>query len=240
MYLKVIRLNEVTSTNDYAYRLAQSGQKEIVCVTARTQTKGRGRRGREWVSASDKGVYASFILRPGVGFKEVNVLNILFALAVVKSLENIVSLKIKWPNDIVIGGKKMGGVLLESYSGTKGPLFVVAGLGLNVNSNVKDIPEGATSLFLETGQEYKIEEIFKCIVKEAIMLYKSFKKGDYEVIINDAEGYMDTLGREVSLDTGRGKFKGIAYKMGKYGALYVKSREGEIKKVLVSEIVHCR
>ena len=240
MYFKIIKLEEVTSTNDYAYNLARQGQREITCVTSNAQNRGKGRLGRIWVSKPGKGIYVSFIFRPVVEFKKVNLLSIVIALSAVKALNHIISLKIKWPNDIVAGKKKIGGVLLEAQAGSKHPLFVVAGLGLNINSKAKDIPKGATSLFLETRSKYEIDKIFKRIVKEVIILYRSFKKGHYEMIVDEASGYIDTLGRKVSVDTGKEKIKGIAYKIGKYGTLYIKDSEGKAKKVLVSEIVHCK
>jgi len=119
-------------------------------------------------------------------------------------------------------------------------LFVIAGLGLNVNSGIKDMPRGATSLFLETKRKYEIDKIFKRIVKEVIILYKDFKRGYYKVIVEEAADYIDTLARKVSVDTGRKKIKGVAYRIGKYGALYIKDDRGRRKKILASEIVHCR
>jgi len=240
MYLRIIKLEEVSSTNDYAYGLAQEGQREVTCIIAKSQRRGRGRLGRKWVSKPGKGIYMSFILRPRVEFRKISLLSIILALAAVKALADIIPLKIKWPNDIVAGSKKIGGVLLESSSGSKRPLFVVAGLGLNINSGIKDIPKGATSLLLETKRKYKIDKIFKRVVKEVIILYRSFKKGDYEIIAEEASGYIDTLARRVSVDTGKVKIKGFAQRIGKYGALYVKDSHGRMKKILASEIVHLR
>jgi len=239
MYFKIVKLENITSTNNYAYKLAQGGQREITCVVAKSQSRGRGRLGRKWISRAGKGIYVSFIFRPAVEFEKVNLLSIIIALAAVKALNHIIPLKIKWPNDIVIGNKKIGGVLLEACSGAKYPLFVVAGLGLNVNSGVKDIPRGATSLFLKTRRKYKIDKIFKRIVKEVIILYRGFKEGYYKAIAEEASAYIDTLARKVSVDTGRKKVKGIAYRIGKYGALYIKDDKGRKKKVLASEIIHC-
>ncbi|RLF31359.1 MAG: biotin--[acetyl-CoA-carboxylase] ligase [Thermoplasmata archaeon] len=240
MYFKIVKLKNVTSTNNYAYKLAQGGQREITCVVAKSQSKGKGRMGRKWVSKSGKGIYVSFIFRPDVGLEKVNLLSIAIALAAVKALNHIIPLKIKWPNDVIVGNKKIGGVLLEACSGAKYPLFVIAGLGLNVNSGIKDMPRGATSLFLETKRKYEIDKIFKRIVKEVIILYKDFKRGYYKVIVEEAADYIDTLARKVSVDTGRKKIKGVAYRIGKYGALYIKDDRGRRKKILASEIVHCR
>ncbi len=239
MYLKIIKLNEVDSTNSYAYNLAQNGQKEITCVTARAQTKGRGRLDRRWVSALDKGVYASFILRPDVEFRKANLLSIAIALSVVKAMRNILPLKIKWPNDIMFDDKKIGGVLLESQAKAKCPLFIIAGLGVNVNYDIKDIPEGASSLLIETGKKYEIEKIFKSIVQEVIISYRAFQEKHYENIISEARFYMDTLGRNVLVNIGKERIKGTAYRIGKYGALYIKDDEGITRRILSSEVVHC-
>ena len=113
--------------------------------------------------------------------------------------------------------------------------------------NIKPLSERKNKIYIErdhipvTQKPKNTSEHFKRIVKEVIILYsRSFKKGYYEMIVDEASGYIDTLGRKVSVDTGKEKIKGIAYKIGKYGALYIKDDKGRRKKILASEIVHCR
>ena len=106
-HLKIIHLKTVTSTNDYAYQLAEKGEKEITVVLADKQTKGRGRLKKKWHSPINKGIYASFILRPK-NTKKIPLLSLIAALAVLKALKGILPLKIEWPNDLMAGDKKIG------------------------------------------------------------------------------------------------------------------------------------
>ncbi|MDD4955013.1 MAG: biotin--[acetyl-CoA-carboxylase] ligase [Candidatus Omnitrophica bacterium] len=189
MYIKIIKLDKVDSTNDYASKAALYGAREITVVSAKTQHLGKGRMGRRWVSVPGKGIYASFLLRPHNSIKEINYLPLFSALATARFLENIlckeckknkhaekVKIKIKLPNDIMVNDKKAVGILVEAKTTGKKPNFVVVGIGVNINSLKDELPEHATSLFLETGQKYDIEKIFPKLIKEMVSVYADFKK----------------------------------------------------------------
>jgi len=198
MYIKIIKLDKVDSTNNYASKAALCGAREIAVVSARTQSLGKGRMGRQWVSVPGKGIYASFILRPANTLKEINYLPLFSALATARFLENIlgkeckknkdtekVRIKIKLPNDIMINGKKAVGILVEAKTTGKKPSFVIIGIGININSLKQELPEHATSLFVETGQKYDIDKIFPKLIKEMVIVYKDFKKGKINSLLRE-------------------------------------------------------
>jgi BirA family biotin operon repressor/biotin-[acetyl-CoA-carboxylase] ligase len=185
-YLKIINLDEVDSTNDYLAGLAREGAKEITVVTAKSQSKGKGRQGRVWVSPAGAGVYLSFLLRPKNPLKEVNLLPLLFGLGVARALSGIVAAKIKYPNDLLVNGKKICGILVETRSLNDEVEFVIAGVGVNVNSKQEEIPEQATSLFLETGKKYDVSKLTKRIIKEEVGIYRIFKSDSFNGLIEEA------------------------------------------------------
>jgi BirA family biotin operon repressor/biotin-[acetyl-CoA-carboxylase] ligase len=200
-YLKLIKLGTIGSTNDYAYALARGGAREITIVRAESQTKGRGRFRRTWVSPSNKGIYASFILRPHSQPEDVYYLPLIFSLAAVKALENILPLKIKLPNDIIAGSKKIGGVLVEAKTTFQKVDFAVVGIGININAKAKDIPPTATSLYLETGIKYNIDILFRKLIKQALYFYREFKQGKLNILLREAFFYQETKNLKKLKDT---------------------------------------
>ncbi len=178
-YIKLIKLDSLPSTNDYAFDLAVKGAQEITVVRANSQTQGRGRFLRRWFSPEGKGLYLSFILRPQVSLGAVSFLPLFFSLGVAKALNGIVNAKIKWPNDVMVKDKKIAGVLVETKTtGLAKVDFVVAGLGININSKKEELPKEATSLYLQKNKLFDLEELFNKITKEVISLYQDFKKGN--------------------------------------------------------------
>lgn len=190
-YLKIINLKSVDSTNNYAFKLAEKGEREITVVKADVQTQGRGRKNKSWFSPKDKGIYASFILRPSNSPQKTVLLPLIFSLGVSKVLSDIVEAKIKWPNDVMVGDKKIAGILAEARGDKQRIEFVVVGCGVNINAKKEDIPSSATSLYLETTNTYNLEELFKKFIKEIISLYKEFKKDNIEFLLGEISNYQE-------------------------------------------------
>ncbi len=182
-YIKFINLDIVDSTNNYAFRLAEKGQKEITVIRAMNQTNGKGRLIRKWESPAAKGIYVSYLLRPDNSLGEIYLLPLIFSLGVAKVLKPIISNNIKWPNDVMINNKKIAGCLVEARSNSKKADFVIAGIGININSNPEDIPPAATSLKIETGYIYDQNKIFEQLTTEILSLYNNFKKGNINILI---------------------------------------------------------
>lgn len=239
-YLKIVKLDTVSSTNDYAFALAEAGAREITVVSAKHQTKGKGRRGRKWISPKNKGLYVSFIFRPDKEFNKVYLLGMTLALAITKALSEILSINIKWPNDLMVGNKKIGGVLVETSSSKRIPAFTIVGLGLNINNSPDELPRQATSLATEKQQTYSLEKIFKIILKEVIIVYARFKRDDTAGIINEISAQLTTLGKTVTAQIGAKKINGKAYAIDDCGALLIKDSQGKKKRILTSQVQHLR
>lgn len=189
--LKIITFDEVNSTNSTAFDLGLKGEKEILLVRAASQTNGKGRLGRRWISVANKGIYASFLLRPANSLSDISLLPLFFALGIARSISSFVPARIKWPNDVVVGRSKISGVLAEARSGSKRADFIVVGVGINISCDKKDLPPGATSLFSETGIFPVQDKIFNDLVKEEISIYKEFKKGNIRQLLKESENLLD-------------------------------------------------
>jgi BirA family biotin operon repressor/biotin-[acetyl-CoA-carboxylase] ligase len=200
MYIKIINLNEVDSTNTCAEKLAIKGAKEITVVRAHAQHKGRGRFHRQWFSPAGRGIYVSFLLRPQSVLKQVYYLPLFSALSVARVFKKFIGsetdtriqsldIRIKLPNDILIAGKKAAGVLVEAKITGKSVDFIIVGIGVNINSTQRQLPGKATSLYLETGKSFEIEKFFKLLLNEFIAVYKDFKHGHITALVNEARLY---------------------------------------------------
>ncbi len=148
----------VGSTNDEAKRAAADGAPHGDFFVAETQTGGRGRRGRSWISPPGVGIYASVVLRPVLALHDVSLLSIAAALATADAVRSLTErdLRIKWPNDLLLNGRKVAGLLMEMSAEMQGIEYVVVGLGINVNTEIRDLPDDrcmypASSLKQEIG-----------------------------------------------------------------------------------------
>ncbi|MCM8831401.1 MAG: biotin--[acetyl-CoA-carboxylase] ligase [Candidatus Omnitrophica bacterium] len=204
-YLKIINLKKVDSTNTYATKLAQKGAQEITVVTAVEQTEGRGRLGRRWVSPKDKGIYASFILKPPNPIEDLYYLPLTMSLAVARVLSKIIkSVKIKMPNDILVQThnnlfKKVGGVLVEVKSAAKRIDFAIVGIGININSQEQDLPKTATSLYIETKKRYNIKDLLNQLIAEVMDLYSKFKEQDFKQIFEELYRYQQKSFKKIDI-----------------------------------------
>ena len=160
---KIVHKEITGSTNQDIRELALQGAKEGTVVYADMQTAGRGRRGRSWVSPKRDSLLFSLLLRPEISPDKASQITLLMALAVTKVLRDRYGLEagIKWPNDIVITGKKVCGILTELYPDSDGKFFVIVGCGINLNLNneeLKNIDIPATSIYKETGKQVDKQE----------------------------------------------------------------------------------
>lgn len=174
---KIIWLEEVDSTNNYARKLIENGEEEGALVLARKQTQGRGREGRNWISP-EGGLYMSLVLKPPLPVKELSLMTLLTAVAVLEAIEDLTLLKcqVKWPNDLLLEGKKVCGILTESKVMGEAVEYVVVGIGINVNSSIEglnaDLPYPATSLKEILGFEIENSILLKEIMQNFNKYYK--------------------------------------------------------------------
>ncbi len=179
------------STNRLAFELALKGAGHGAAVIAESQENGRGRLGRIWHSPAKKGLYCSIIIRPKLALQEYPKITLAAGLAVSNALDRVCACAslVKWPNDIYLEGKKVGGILTESSltSLEAGGPFAVIGIGLNINSEWDDFPaeirHKATSVLLETGRQHDLQEVFHAIRAELLQEIAVFERNGFEDIL---------------------------------------------------------
>lgn len=181
-------LREVSSTNDKAKELARAGAKDGTVVVSEVQNGGKGRRGRAWVSPRG-GVWMSVILRPGLELKDVACYTLLAGVAVATGINRVTGLKagIKWPNDILLGEKKLVGILAEVSGEWQSVDFLVVGIGINANLDQNQLPAGveATSLALELGKPILIVELIQTVLQELERLEQILLQGGLAQVLDE-------------------------------------------------------
>jgi len=218
---------ELSSTNDEARRLAAAGEAEGTVVVAETQTAGRGRRGRQWLDIPGRFLLFSIILRPAPGSKSVPVVSLGTAAAAAQVLSEAYDLPAatKWPNDLLIDGRKIGGILLEAADG-----FVVIGMGLNVNGKAaglqKKVPQRITTMEDECGHPVQREEVLAALLEKIETMYGQFQGGEVDAIIAAYKQRDCVVGRDVAVEVGGEKINGWAIDISPTGSLIIQTNSG--------------
>ena len=236
----LIVLDSVDSTNDYLKKLGNEGCENGTVVAAREQTKGKGRLGRTWQSKKDDGIAFSVLLRPNVAPSEVSAITPLAGLAVCKAIREYTKLDcvIKWPNDIIVGRKKLVGILTEMSAEFDAVEYVITGIGINVDhtSFPEEIAFKATSLLLETGRHVDKNEFLACVLEH---IENEFVKNNLELTPTALSEYTDlcaTLGRSVTFQRGTRRISGMAVGVSEHGELKVMMSDGTISLVNSGEV----
>ncbi|MEM3622562.1 MAG: biotin--[acetyl-CoA-carboxylase] ligase [Candidatus Bathyarchaeia archaeon] len=239
---KILFLHEIGSTNDLAKEMANYRASEGTIAIAETQIAGRGRLDRQWFSPKG-GLYFSVILRPKVTVKESVGLIFVASLAVAKVLHETYGLhaETKWPNDVLVNGRKVCGILSETKTKGEKVDYVVIGLGINANVDVeKKFPEElktvATSLANELGKKVRLGELFKLLLEKLDSLYEQFLKEGFTQVLKEWKKYADFLGKTVEVTDGTGRFCGLALDVDNDGALIVGLEDGTVKRFFVGDI----
>ncbi len=227
---------------DLAIQLGVQGEPEGTLVIAETQTKGRGRLGRSWISPKHKGIYLSLILRPKILPAQSPVITLLVSISICEAIKEIAGLeaKIKWPNDIFIQNKKLGGILTELNAEMDEIHFMVIGIGLNVNNDKNSLLPSAISL-----KEIKKENINRINLIQEILCriekdYLAFQKQGSLLVVNKWRNHNITLGRRVKIACHRQHLEGEAVDIDTDGGLLVRNDAGLIQKVMTGDVIHCR
>jgi BirA family biotin operon repressor/biotin-[acetyl-CoA-carboxylase] ligase len=231
-------LQEVESTNQVASSLADSCPDGTV-VLAEVQTRGRGRLARSWASPPG-GIWMSIVLKPALPLSQVYRVNMAVSLAVTRALSSLYRLegRIKWPNDILVGGRKISGTLLEVKAELDRLDYVIAGVGLNVNIDPAQFPAewNATSVSDQLGADVDrtdlVAEIL-CRLEEAYLILGSRE------ILEEWRALSATAGRMVRISSAEGDLEGEAVGLGEDGSLYIKTDNG-LKRVLAGDCLHQR
>lgn len=233
---KIVYFPETDSTNRRARLLAQEGAPHGTLVLADKQTAGRGRRGRGWISPAGEGIFMSLLLRPNVHPSQVAKLSLLTALAVANAiaLETGLDAQIKWPNDIVIAGRKVCGLLLEMTADESAVYDVVAGVGINVHQKELDpeIAHTASSLDLLAGKTFSRAALVRAFLVE---FEKAMALSD-EAMMGLYQARSATLGQKVQVIALTGTFTGTARGITDSGSLLVEDEEGAMREVLAADV----
>lgn len=233
---------ETASTNDVVERLARDGAKEGVVVFAESQTKGRGRLGRKWHSPAGQGLYFSVLLRPKLRPVEATQLTVVAATALVRAIEAATTVRpvIKWPNDLLVGGRKIAGVLTELSAELDTIKHLILGIGLDVNQTAKDfapeIREVATSLRIAGGESVSRPELATRILRELDRDYARICGGGFEELADEWEARCTTIGQNVAIRIGERILKGRAESLDADGALLIRTQYGRLERIIGGDV----
>ena len=233
---------ETTSTNDVVEKLARDGVAEGVVVFAESQSKGRGRLGRKWLSPTGKGLWFSILLRPELPPQSATRFTVAAATALRRAIARETGLKpeIKWPNDILIDQKKVAGILTELKAEPDRVSYLIVGIGVDVNLNATDFPSElrkvATSLKAELGQPVPRPELAVTILRELDADYSRTKTGRFDAVAEEWEAQCTTLGREVTIRTGDRQIRGRAESLDDDGALLLRTEHGHLERILGGDV----
>lgn len=228
---------ETTSTNDIVEKLARDGVNEGVVVFAEAQSKGRGRLGRKWLSPPGKGLWFSVLLRPALRLQEATQLTVASATALRRAIANLTGLKpeIKWPNDILLGQRKVAGILTELKAELDRVNYLILGIGVDVNLSPSDFPadlrQTATSISAELGRPVSRADLAVAILRELDADYARVKVGDFAAVAEEWESHCTTLGRDVCIRTGERQIRGRAESLGEDGALLLRTEHGHLERI---------
>jgi BirA family biotin operon repressor/biotin-[acetyl-CoA-carboxylase] ligase len=233
---KVIYYPSLPSTNDAAREEAQKGAVEGTVIVAGEQTAGRGRMKRGWLSPRGS-IALSIILYPELTY--LPSLIMVASLGVARCIEKVAGLKaeIKWPNDVLINGKKVCGILIESEVKGKRADYAVTGIGINVNLKPADFPQmppTATSLYQELGRDVSQLDIIRCLLAEIESLYLALPTGD--AVYKQWRDSLVTLGKRVQVSSEETSYEGIAESVASDGSLILRQPDGSLRKIVAGDV----
>lgn len=235
----------VESTNTEANRLAREGAPEGTVIVANAQTRGRGRLGRSWVSPPGNGLYLSIILRPGCPPDWFPRLTLTAGVAVASAIQETgMRPQLKWPNDILIAGRKVGGILIETVFDNRQIGSAILGIGINVNTEQDEFPISvrnlATSLRLSLDKPVSRIHLLQTLLHQLEEWYEFFCTGDFETILEAWCQFDNTLGRMVKVFLPERRLVGVAEALESDGTLLVRDKRGCLHRVVAGDVVHCR
>jgi BirA family biotin operon repressor/biotin-[acetyl-CoA-carboxylase] ligase len=233
---------EVDSTNSHARKLAEKGAQDGAVVIADRQLAGRGRLGRLWESPASVNLYASVVLRPDIPVQQAPHLTFLSAVAVAETLRAVCALpaQVKWPNDILVAGSKIAGLLNEMSAETEQIHFVILGIGINLNMRPEQFPEQlnypATSVLIETGSPVDRSLFARTLLEKLDCYYLEFREQGFAPIRLRWERLCNMLGQFVEVDQGDNLVRGTVVALEDDGALLIRRDNGDLLRILAGDV----
>ncbi|HEY7535484.1 MAG TPA: biotin--[acetyl-CoA-carboxylase] ligase [Thermodesulfobacteriota bacterium] len=241
----IYSFEEIGSTNEVAYELARNGALEGTIIIADSQTKGRGRLKRRWISPPGVNLYMSVIFRPSIATKDAPFLTLVTAIAIADTIKNNEpDTFIKWPNDVLIKGKKVAGVLTDMQPVQDKVDFIVVGIGVNINmtkemmeKEMKEISDMTTSLREALGHEIDRTEFAADLIVELEIWYQKFLKEGSSRIIKEWTRRWGAINRRVLVKFDGKEVEGIASGIDENGFLVVQKNDGTIEKIIAGDVI---
>jgi len=236
---EIIHYDSIDSTNNAA-RAKAAGAREGLLVTAEEQTKGKGRLGRNWSTPKSQSIAFSMVLKPRIKPEGAAGITLVMGTAVCRAIRSLTGLDagIKWPNDIIVNGKKVCGILTEMNAEVDVVNYIVVGVGINVNMTCfpEELKDIATSLCLELGCSVSRRDIIASVLLEFEGLYEEFKMRGLKNILNEFKGYSVTFGKHVKVISINESFEGEAVDITEEGLLVVKTMDNDERKVISGDV----
>lgn len=237
----LVFLELVDSTNTRAKQLAEAGAPDGTLIVADAQSAAKGRRGRSWLAPSGTGLWFSLLLRPQIEPDHAAMMTLVAAMAVEKGIRDTTGIegKIKWPNDVVVDGKKVCGILTEMSADMDSVNHVVVGIGINVN--VREFPEElqdkATSLLLVSGQAVKRASLLNAVLLAWEEYYETYlQTEDLSLLAEEYNGKLAGLHGMVQVLAPKGAYTGISHGINRQGELLVEREDGTVTEVMSGEV----
>jgi BirA family biotin operon repressor/biotin-[acetyl-CoA-carboxylase] ligase len=230
---EILVINTVDSTNEQVRQYLEKDTQEGLVLIAETQTRGRGRRGRSWLSMPGVGLYFSVILKPNIQPQRQPQLTLLAGLATTHAINEFTLQKarLKWPNDILLNGKKCCGILSETHPTDTGETGVIVGIGINANHALTDFPaelkSTATSLRIETENEIDRLELISAVLGHFDKLYDAFLNDEEYAFMEQWLENSDMVGKKITVTHGKSAICGTALGLDLHGRLLLRADNGE-------------
>jgi BirA family biotin operon repressor/biotin-[acetyl-CoA-carboxylase] ligase len=243
---KIHYFQSLDSTNSQAYQLALNGAEEGETVIAESQERGKGRLGRHWFSPPFLNLYLSVVLRPNLSPHQASLITLMAAVATADAIQKFSGLLplIKWPNDILLGGRKVAGLLNEIQSEMDRIHFVILGMGINLNMDEKmfskEIESVATSLKIEMGQTISRKTFLQFLLQELENWYTIFMKQGSAMILEAWRDRAHLKGKRVKVTSFGETWIGMAVDVDSDGALILEMADGKRKRVVAGDILYTK
>jgi BirA family biotin operon repressor/biotin-[acetyl-CoA-carboxylase] ligase len=227
---------EIGSTMDVARKLAEGGAEQGTIVVAESQSRGRGRMNKEWLSP-DGGIYFTVILRPNISPAYAPRMSLMASVAVASAIRRLLGLKaeLKWPNDVLVGGKKVCGILAEMNAELDAVNFINLGIGINANTSISQQEEKASSLKEQLGKEVSRKELFRAVLAELDERQGLLTTAD---LLEEWKGLSATIGRDVRILAPGEEITGKAVDIDSSGALMIRAKDGSLRSAIAGDCIH--
>ncbi len=239
---EVIYLEETDSTNLRAHEYGKSGAAEGLVIIAERQTAGKGRLGRKWSSPAGVNLYTTILLRPSILPRWATQLTFLSSVAVANAIQEVGGIRpqVKWPNDVLIDGKKVAGLLNEIDAEMEGIHYLIMGIGVNLNMTADQFPDDlrypATSVALEAGKTVSRLTFARTLYRELDRLYHLYLEQGFLPIASAWKSLFSWDGKRVDVDTQGRRFQGVVSGLDTDGALLLTLDNGVVERVLAGDV----